>query len=288
MLQRLVLIFVVGISMQLINPHVRVWRQAAAVSWAGESEVMPGKVFRDRLKSGVNGPELVVIPAGKFRMGDVQGNGLEDERPVRDVHIQSRFAVSRYEITFAQYDKFADSTGRELPKDEGWGRGRRPVINITWQEARDFAAWLSKQTGERYRLPSEAEWEYAARAGTETAYWWGNHLTPGMANCYNCGSQWDRKKTAPVGSFRPNKFGLYDTSGNVIEWIQDCMHGNYNGAPTDGSAWLKEDGGICNLRGVRGSNWRKAASFMRSSARLFQNPKLRRNLLGFRLVREIE
>ena len=133
--------------------------------------------------------------------------------------------------------------------------GRRPVIKITWHQATDYAKWLSEQTGKRYRLPTEAEWEYAARAGTKSRYWWGNNLIKGMANCNGCGSDWDNKQTAPVGSFKPNPFGLYDTSGNVMEWVQDCWHKDYKGAPVDGSAWLEASGGDCNRRIIRGGSW---------------------------------
>ena len=119
------------------------------------------------------------------------------------------------------------------------GRGRQPVINVTWDDAQRYVAWLSKMTGKPYRLLSEAEWEYAARAGTQTAYSWGDEIGKGNANCNGCGSQWDNKQTAPVGSFAPNAFGLYDMHGNVWEWVEDCFHDNYNGAPEDGSAWMQ-------------------------------------------------
>ena len=197
--------------------------------------------------------------------------------------------MSRYEIIFSQYDEFAKATGRNLPDDEGFGRGRRPVIRVSWNDAVDYAQWLSQQTGKHYRLPTEAEWEYATRAGTETAYWWGNEMEQGLANCNGCGSQWDNKQTAPVGSFKPNSFGLYDTAGNVSEWVQDCGHENYQGAPSDGSAWGKEHNGDCVGRMRRGGSFRSVYLHMRSSFR----PELWRagaRIIhgGFRLVREIE
>ena len=195
-------------------------------------------MFCDRLKDSSFGPEMVWIPAGKFRMGDIQGGGNPDKQPVHEVSIK-RFAMSRFEVTFVEYDKFAEATGREKPNDQGWGRGNRPVVVVSWKEATAYTEWLSEQTGKSYRLPSEAEWEYAARAGTETQYWWGNEIGKNRANCKDCGSQWDAKQTAPVGSFAKNPFGLYDTVGNVWEWVIDKYHDSSEGAPTDGSAWDK-------------------------------------------------
>jgi formylglycine-generating enzyme required for sulfatase activity len=137
------------------------------------------------------------------------------------------FAMGRYEVTFAEYDKFAQATGREKPSDQGWGRGNRPVINVSWYEATAYAKWLSQQTGQQYRLPTEAEWEYAARAGKTTKYWWGNQIGSNKANCSNssCGDRF--KYTAPVGSFAPNPFKLYDTAGNVWEWVRDWYDKKY-------------------------------------------------------------
>ena len=152
------------------------------------------KCFATASRSGGEGPEMVVIPAGSFHMGDVQGGGDKDEVPVRTVKIQKPFAVGRYEVTFEEYDQFAKAANRQLSSDEGWGRGRRPVINVSWQDAVEYAKWLSEQTGRRYRLPTEAEWEYAARGGKETVYWWGNDWVKGMANCIGCGSQWDKNR----------------------------------------------------------------------------------------------
>jgi len=141
------------------------------------------KVFQDRLRDGGLGPKMVIIPAGSFRMGDIQGGGDSDEQPVHRVSI-GKFAMGMYEVTFAEYDKFADATGRKKPNDKGWGRGNSPVINVSWNDATAYAKWLSNQTGKNYRIPTEAEWEYAARAGTETKYWWGNEIDKSKAN-YN-------------------------------------------------------------------------------------------------------
>jgi formylglycine-generating enzyme required for sulfatase activity len=245
-------------------------------------------VFRDRLKSGGEGPEMVVVPAGSFQMGDIQGGGRQNEQPVRTVRIEKRFAIGRFEVTFEEYDQFANETGRNLPGDQGWGRVRRPVINVNWQEAAVYAKWLSEQTGKRYRLPTEAEWEYAARGGKETNYWWGNYFLEGVANCEGCGSQWDKKQTAPVGSFKPNPFGLTDMAGNVWEWVEDCWHGNYNDAPADGSAWREAGGGNCALRVLRGGSWFDRPGNLRSSYRGGNNAGRRFATVGFRLVTIIE
>jgi formylglycine-generating enzyme required for sulfatase activity len=174
-------------------------------------------VFRDRLRDGSLGPEMVVIPKGQFRMGDIIGRGENDEQAPHEVSL-NRFAISRYEVTFAEYDRFAIATGREKPSDEGWGREDRPVINVSYQDAIAYTQWLSQQTGKHYRLPTEAQWEYAARAGKETQYSWGNEFRYNRANCNGCGNQWDGKQTAPVGSFAPNAFGVYNMVGNVMEW----------------------------------------------------------------------
>jgi formylglycine-generating enzyme required for sulfatase activity len=247
-----------------------------------------GEAFRDRLKNGGEGPEMVVVPPGSFRMGSLQGSDFN--RPVHGVQIQKPFAIGRYEVTFDEYDQFAIATGRSLPKDGGWGRGRRPVINVSWQDAVEYSKWLSEQTGKRYRLPTEAEWEYAARAGTGTAYWWGNEgWKSGMANCNNCGSQWDNKQTSPVGSFKPNPFGLYDTAGNVYEWVLDLWQYSYLGAPTDGSAWeQKNRDNVGPKRVRRGGSWRSYPEDSRVFHREGVGASDRGHNLGFRLVQDLD
>ncbi|MGB7949650.1 MAG: formylglycine-generating enzyme family protein [Candidatus Binatia bacterium] len=243
------------------------------------------RVSRDRLKSGGEGPEMVTVAAGSFRMGDIEGRD-KAAQPVHTVTLKKPFAIGRYEVTFDEYDRFAQATGRELPNDGGGGRGRQPVINFSWDDAVEYASWLSAQAGKRYRLPTEAEWEYAARGGKETTYWWGNQMKSGVANCIGCGSPWDNKMTAPVGSFQANPFGLYDTAGNLWEWVEDCDHENYKDAPTDGSAWKKEGNGNCYLRVFRGGAWNYEAKGLRSSFRGRGDPANKSATIGFRLVRE--
>jgi formylglycine-generating enzyme required for sulfatase activity len=204
------------------------------------------------------------------------------------VRIVKPFAMGQYEITFEEYDKFAEATGRELPGDRGWGRGQLPVINVSWNDAMDYSEWLSQQTAKRYRLPTEAEWEYATRSGNETTYWWGNEMKSGMANCQDGGTQWSGKQTAPVGSLKPNRFKLYDTAGNVWEWVQDCWHENYSGAPGEGRVWKAEGGGKCDQRVIRGGSWGDRPNFLRSSNRYRANADDRDNNLGFRLAQDVD
>jgi formylglycine-generating enzyme required for sulfatase activity len=251
-----------------------------------------GEVFRDRLKNGKLGPKMVVIPAGKFKMGDIQGGGDSDEKPVHKVSVD-RFAMGVYEVTFAEYDKFAKATGREKPSDSGWGRGNRPVINVSWNDATAYAKWLSQQTGEKYRLPTEAEWEYAARAGTETKYWWGNTASHEYANYGDSGydglakgkDRW--KYTAPVGSFAPNPFGIYDTAGNVWEWTCSEYENRYNGKETTckNHAVNENSGGNTGLFVLRGGSWYDDDWRSRTADRFRWQPSERFRFVGFRLAR---
>ena len=209
----------------------------------------------ERFRDCPDCPDMVVIPAGRFRMGCVSGLDCRDrEKPVHEVTIPHAFALSTHEVTFAQWDACVEGggCGGHRPEDEGWGRGDLPVINVSWEDAQSYVTWLSRETGESYRLPSESEWEYAARAGTATKYSWGNEIGVNRANCDGCGSRWDNQRTAPVGSFAPNGFGLYDMHGNVWEWVEDCWNGSYAGAPSDGGAW---ESGNCAERVLRGGSW---------------------------------
>ena len=231
-------------------------------------------------------PEMVVIPGGRFRMGCVSGlDCFSSEQPVHTVRV-GRFELSKYEVTFEEYDRFTAATGRARASDEGWGRGRRPVINVSWEDAVAYTRWLSQQTGQRYRLPSEAEWEYAVRAGTETKYSWGNENEIGhnRTNCdFSCGDQW--RWTAPVGSFPPNVWGLHDMHGNVFEWVQDCWNESYQGAPTDGSAW---ESGDCSRRVVRGGSWVNTTSSGGSPERGADTATTDSKFGGFRVARTIK
>ena len=209
------------------------------------------------------------------------------EGPQHEITIVYSFEIGQYPITFSEYGIFAKETQRLLPDDKGWGRSNRPVINVNFDDAQAYVAWLFKKTGKQYRLPTEAEWEYVARAGSTTGYWWGDHIGKNNAVCNDCGSQWDGKQTTPVGSFKPNAFGVYDTAGNVWEWTQDCWHDNYRGAPNDGSAWLQSHGGDCMRRVVRGGSWINSPQGLRSAIRSGGSASDANHLLGFRVARDL-
>ena len=250
----------------------------AELSPARTSSKMPGETFRDCPEC----PEMVVIPAGDFDMG---ANEIAVEKPVHRVAIGQPFAIGRREITFAEWDQcVAAGACKYRPDDHGWGRGDRPVIDVSWDDAEVFLAWLSQKTGQIYRLPTEAEWEYAARGGTTSPYWWGHDVGTGLANCDGCGAPGGGSKTTPAGSFRPNAFGLYDTAGNAAEWVEDCWNDSYRGAPQDGSAWTS---GQCRLRVLRGGSFGSKPALIRSAARFRYDQDVRYFANGFRAARDL-
>jgi formylglycine-generating enzyme required for sulfatase activity len=234
-------------------------------------------IFRD----GEFAPELVVLPRGEFVMGsaDTDREAYDTEKPQRRVRIDHWVAVGRYPVTFEEYDYFCDQTERERPNDEGWGRGRRPVINVSWEDAAIYCKWLGGITIQSYRLPSEAEWEYTCRASTTTRYAFGDELTFEQANFYGSVG-----KTVQVGSYSANAWGFYDMHGNVWEWLEDCWNETYNGAPDDGSAWTSGD---CSRRVVRGGSWIIDPASPRSALRFKCSPDDRVDNCGFRVVRTL-
>ena len=257
--------------------------QAAPKTQPKPREPATGTVIQDRLADGGSGPELVYVGGGVFRMGSSISQLASEEQPEHEVTLNS-FGIGRFEVTFRDYEQFAAATDRPLPDDLGWGQGPRPVINVSWNDARAYTDWLSEQTGNRYRLPTEAEWEYAASAGTDTPYWWGFELGSGNANCFNCGSEWDAASTAPVGRFKANAFGLHNTAGNVMEWVDDCYHSSYDGAPADGSSWQEP---ACRERVVRGGAFNKPGESLRVTRRGRHDVDARLLVWGFRVVREV-
>jgi len=235
-------------------------------------------------------PEMVVLPKGSFTMGSTEEERRalkvlpmfdRMETPRHPVTIGYRFAVARYSVTFDQWDACVADGGCNgyRPDDAGWGRGRRPVINVNFADAEAYVAWLSKKTGAHYRLLSEAEWEYAARAGTTTWFPFGNAISPANANYGN-----NHDRTSEVGSYPPNAFGLYDMGGNSAQWTADCHHESYEGAPADGSAWQTGD---CSRRNVRGSGWILTDWTIRSAQRIGDPVAARNTHLGFRVARDL-
>ena len=260
-------------------------RKQAAEEAARAAAMRPDKVFRECPEC----PEMVVVPAGSFTMGSPSSEEGwdDDEGPQHRVTIAAPFAVGKYEVTFAEWDACVAAGGcnGHVPGDGGWGRGRRPVIYVSWEDAKSYVGWLSRKTGERYRLLSEAEWEYAARAGTRTRYHWGNSIGRNQANCDGCGSRWDDEKTAPAGSFPANGFSLHDVHGNLKEWVEDCWHDSYAGAPTEGSAWVT--GGDCERRVLRGGSWYGIPWYLRSANRDWFSAGYRGLYVGFRVSRTL-
>ena len=249
----------------------------ATVVEPGRGDFKAGDMFRDCSDCA----ELVVIPAGSFDMGST----TEYENPVHRVTIAKPFAIGRYEVTFNEWDKCVEDGGcKYRPDDREWGRGDRPVINVSWLDAKAFVTWLSQKTGKTYRLPTEAEWEYAARGGTTTPYWWGREPGSRQANCRECNTG-ESQRTSPVGSYKPNAFGLYDTAGNAAEWIEDCWNDNYRSAPSNGTAWTA---GQCRLRVLRGGAFDSQAKYVRSMARFRYDADVRYTSNGLRVVRELQ
>ncbi len=268
-----------------------------------------GTVFRDCSDC----PEMVVMPQGAYVMGAPPGEEEEEGLPVRHrgravpqhkVILSDAFAVSRYEITVGEFGRFVSATGRrmdgcwlpvngewKLLDDRNWrlpGYGqtdRDPAVCVSWEDARAYVDWLSGAMKQQYRLLSEAEWEFVARTGTATARPWGAEIGRNFTVCVGCGSRWDGQRPAPTGSFSVNRFGLYDMLGNVAEWVDDCWHENYQGAPRDGASWNES---TCEFRVFRGGSWIDPPRAIRSAQRDRDTPQLRSAFLGFRIARNIE
>lgn len=240
------------------------------------------------------GPELRPISPGVFFIGSPASevDREADEGPRRRVHIARSFAIGCAPVTFDQWDAFAANVERPYrPSDMEWGRGDRPVINVSWHDARRYLAWLSRLTGHTYRLPSEAEWEYAARAGGDAAYWWGEAADPDRAN-FNLKTRPDLKtadramrRTTPVGAYPPNPWGLSDMLGNVGEWCADAWIGDYRNGPDDGRPRLD---GCIDRRVVRGGGWDLPGAYQRAARRSYLAPNIRTNSVSLRVVRELD
>ena len=270
---------------------------------AAQAQLAPGQAFRDCPEC----PEMVVLPAGSLYMGSPAHEARRDadEGPQRRVQLARPFAIGRYEVRATEFAKFLSETGypvdsscegrgyATLPgaanarwRDPGFRLGaRHPISCVRWSDAVAYTRWLGRKTGKRYRLPSEAEWEYAARAGTATARHWGNPIGRGQANCDGCGSRWDDRRTAPVGSFAPNSFGLYDMLGNNWEWVKDCYTRSHDQRPLDGAAFV---GGLCKERVMRGGSFESDPRRLRAANRNKHRAGDIDNDFGFRVLREID
>jgi formylglycine-generating enzyme required for sulfatase activity len=276
--------------MREFRPHV--------LTADAEQALRPKEVFRECAKDC---PEMVVLPAGSFKMGSSK---LENAMPQHEVTIGARFAVAKFELTFAEWDACSSVGACPYAADTGWGRDNKPVINVSLNDAEQYVEWLSLMTGRPYRLLSEAEYEYAARAGTQTGYYWGDQIGSNNAHCAECASAFDGGRTTLVGKFAPNAFGLYDMGGNVWEWVADCYHDNYDGAPTDGSAWMTvasecQNGDVARAKPrtgpsqdgsrhvIRGGGFAGPARTVRSDFRHDGTATDRWNDRGFRVARPL-
>ena len=253
---------------------------------------LPGFVFRDLLRSGGEGPAMVIVPSGRFEQGSpsYEGDRDADEGPVRTVQVQ-KVALGRYEVTRGEFRRFVEATGYQQDtgvctwRDPGFSQGDdHPVVCVSWNDAKAHVEWLSRETGKGYRLPSESEQEYVIRAGTVTPWPWGSPDAGCSVANYRGGCNDGHEYTSPVGSFRANAFGLYDTSGNVWEWSEDCHNSTYSGAPTDGRAWVSGD---CTTRVLRGGSWYTETGLLRSAYRYGLLPANRLMPNGFRLARTL-
>ncbi len=228
-------------------------------------------------------PEMVALPPGSFAMGSEQGDSTT--QPVRQVEIGYGFAIGRFEVTMAQWAACVADGACSNALEPVERPAETPVRNVTWNDALEFVSWLRKVTNRPYRLPSEAEWEYAARAGTTTAFWWGETAGAGEADCKSCGGDWNRKQPSPVGRFQPNPFGLHDMNGGVAEWTADCWFDSYKGAAADGKPREKQN---CQQRVLRGGSWKQEASYLSSHARHYYDALVPYSSNGLRVALTLE
>src|ERR1700683_293574 len=264
-------------------PYAKAQIRPYVLSLGREQALKPGDSFKE---CASNCPLMIVVPAGSFIMGSPPSEvgHKPREEPEHNVTIAKPFAVSQFVLTFADWDACATYGDCDAHiSDGGWGHGLNPVVDVSWDDAKLYVSWFSRMTGKSYRLLPEAEYEYVARAGIETAYPWGDEIGKNNANCNGCGSNWDNRQTAPVGSFAPNRFNLYDVVGNSWEWVEDCMHDNYEGAPADGPSW--SDGGNCSNHVARSGSWSNTPDFARLASRVPRASDVRNSNLGFRVGR---
>ena len=240
------------------------------------------KTLQDKLRSGKKGPVMVIINSGTFDMG-ITSSIRKDEGPRHTVKIK-KFAVSQNEISLEEYDIFAKALQKNIPNPKENDRKKYPVNFVSWDDANDYAKWLSKETGEKYRLLSEAEWEYIASAGRKSTFWWGYDEEPNRAHCFTCETNLDTSKPTKIASFEANLFGIYDTAGNVSEWVHDCWHENYKNAPDNGTVW---SGGDCTIRIARGGSFASPQQSIRNTKREQFKAGEKLSRIGIRIAREL-
>ena len=281
------------------TPWFRVWTDAGSVGYVNQRFIelvapagsptngvaaapddpgLPDGVFQDCDHC----PQMVRIAPGAFTMGSAAD---PSEQPVRPVEIKQPFALGRFEVTVAQWQACVAAGACDHEPDVPAEPDRVPVRSLSWDDAGQYVAWLAKETGKPYRLPTEAEWEYAARAGTEAAYWWGEDVAASNAGCKNCGGEWDRKNPGLIGRFQANPFGLHDMNGSVAEWTADCWFDSYKGAPGDGTAREKRG---CQQRALRGGSWRNEADYLRSASRMYYDAFVQYGAHGVRVALSLE
>ena len=227
-------------------------------------------------------PEMLVLQPATFTMGNNSGD--RSERPAHRVSIKRPFAIGKHEVTTKQWKDCVKAGACSYNPDYTNASDNSPVRDISWSDAQEYVRWLSKITKQEYRLPTEAEWEYAARAGTSTRFWWGDSVGVGKADCKDCRGKWSREAPVDVDYYPPNPFGLHGTSGGVWEWVSDCWHKSYKGAPKDGSSWKKAD---CRENVIRGGAWRNDASYIHSTSRFKYDANVRYLLNGFRVAKTL-
>ncbi|WOC24959.1 formylglycine-generating enzyme family protein [Pseudoalteromonas sp. N1230-9] len=245
--------------------------------------------IQDKLSNDEMSPRMIVIPAGIGTIGGENFRSFQNEAPIFQVKIESPFALSETEITFEQYDLFCKTTGHSCPEDEGWGRKHQPVVNVSWFDAVAYTKWLSSETGNVYRLPSEIEWEYAARGGTDDKFWWGNTYKQGIDHCDrdlgNCPKGTDAGHPWRVKTLNANPFGLFDMTSNVSEWVNDCYSDNRNVASEISHTGFDNK---CREKVTKGANWMTAQPYVHHSLRIGLDNNYISYAVGFRVLREIK
>lgn len=255
---------------------------ARPASAAAEPSATKGAAVGTEIRDCPTCPIMIPLRSATFTMGT--NNDDPSERPAHPVTISRPFAIGKFEVTVEQWRACVDAGACPAVSTQADAANNTPVRDLSWDDAQQYLKWLSRQTQQTYRFPTEAEWEYAARGGTTTRYWWGDQMQTGKANCKDCGEPWRRDRPANVGSFAANPFGLHDMNGSVWEWVSDCWHSSFKGAPSDGRSWDEDN---CRARVIRGGSWRDGATYMLSTTRFKYDASVRVSQNGLRVVRDV-